>query len=31
MTKVDVNDFNQEKECIYKERRYSVRDISNIA
>ncbi len=26
MTKVDVNDFNQENECIYKGRRYSVRD-----
>jgi hypothetical protein len=26
MTVVDVNDFSQEKECIYKEEHYSVRD-----
>ncbi len=26
MTTVNVNDFNQEKECIYKGERYSVRD-----
>jgi hypothetical protein len=26
MTAVDVNEFNQEKECIYKGERYSVRD-----
>lgn len=26
MTIIDVNDFNQEKECIYKKEHYSVRD-----
>ena len=26
MTAVDVNDFSQEKKCIYKEEHYSVRD-----